>query len=113
MCGQSGCHRGHGGGCGGHSHHHEGGGHGREEACACGCGHERGHEDGGYRCGGGRGAHHGHRGRCCCCEGRPLGFRRHFVSRAERIAALEAYLAELRVEVAAVEEHLADLKKTA
>lgn len=27
-------------------------------------------------------------------------------SRAERIAALEAYLAELRAEVAAVEEHL-------
>lgn len=80
--------------CGGHGHHRRG--HAWEEACGC-CG---GHGPGGMPRG------HGHH------EGPPFGFRRRFVSRAERIAALEAYLAELRAEVAAVEEHLADLRTT-
>ncbi len=104
MCG---CCEGHGwhGGWEGRGHHHHSG----HEDCGC----EHGHRGHGGCCGGGheRGPHHGYGGRCG--EGRPGGFRRRFVSRAERIAALEAYLAELRAEVAAVEEHLADLKKAA
>jgi len=55
-----------------------------EEGCGCSCG-------------------------CSCCgEG---GFRRRYQTRAERIAELEGYLRELKTEVQAVEEHLADLKR--
>jgi hypothetical protein len=46
-------------------------------------------------------------------EGPPFGFRRRFVSRAERIQEAEAYLGELRAEIAAVEEYLAGLKAAA
>ena len=38
-------------------------------------------------------------------------FGRRFQSKAEQIAELEAYLAELKAEVQAVEEHLADLRR--
>jgi hypothetical protein len=56
-------------------------------------------------------------GRCGCgcdcgCGGhgaRP--FERRFQTKAERIAGLESYLGELKTEVQAVEEHLADLRK--
>lgn len=44
----------------------------------------------------------------CCGEGH---FHRRFQTKAEQIEALEAYLAELRLEVQAVEERLADLRK--
>ena len=44
----------------------------------------------------------------CSCES---GFQRRFQTRAEQITELEAYLSELRLEVQAVEEHLADLRK--
>ena len=106
MCGH--CeHHGHECECGGRGHHRRG----RAWEEACGCGHEHGHEEGGCCCGGhgpggmwrGRGHH----------EGPPFGFRRRFVSRAERIQEAEAYLAELRAEIAAVEEYLAGLKAAA
>ena len=59
-----------------------------EQDCTCG---------GGSNCG------------CDCCGGGH--FQRRFQTKAEQIEALEAYLKELRLEVQAVEEHLADLKK--
>jgi len=68
----------------------------------CHCGHGCGCED--------HGPHHGGR---CHHEERPLGFQRRFVGRAERIQELEAYLSELRAEIAAVEEYLAGLKAAA
>ena len=45
---------------------------------------------------------------CGCHGGR---FERRFQTKAEQIAELEAYLGELKTEVQAVEEHLADLRK--
>jgi hypothetical protein len=38
-------------------------------------------------------------------------FDRRYQTKAEKIAELESYLAELKLEVQAVEEHLADLRK--
>jgi len=55
--------------------------------CECGCGSE---------C------------ECSCHQGR---FQRRYQTKAEQIAELEEYLAELKTEVQAVEEHLADLRK--
>ncbi len=102
MCRHCECHGGRG--YEGHGHHHHGGhehcGYDHErwgDGCCCG-----GHGEGGSR----------HSGRCGCGASHPWGFYRRFVSRAERIAELEAYLAELRAEITAVEEHLAELKKT-
>lgn len=60
----------------------------------CSCGHEC---NCGCNCG------------CDCCGGHH--FHRRYQTKAEQIAELEAYLAELRLEVQAVEERLADLKK--
>jgi hypothetical protein len=48
-------------------------------------------------------------GVCQCHHGH--GFERRFQTKAEQIAELEGYLAELKLEVQAVEEQLADLKK--
>ena len=45
---------------------------------------------------------------CCGTTGR---FERRYQTKAEKIAELETYLAELNTEVQAVEEHLADLRK--
>jgi hypothetical protein len=47
-------------------------------------------------------------GECECHHGR---FERRYQTKAEQIADLEAYISELKLEVQAVEEHLADLKK--
>jgi len=47
---------------------------------------------------------------CDCCKGGHR-FQRRYQTRAEQIEVLESYLAELRLEVQAVEERLADLKK--
>ncbi|MEW6045247.1 MAG: hypothetical protein AB1609_02020 [Bacillota bacterium] len=41
----------------------------------------------------------------------PLGFRRRFITRQERIEWLEAYLSNLRQEAKAVEEALEELKR--
>jgi len=47
---------------------------------------------------------------CECCGGDDR-FERRFLTKAEQIEELESYLAELKLEVQAVEEHLADLRK--
>jgi hypothetical protein len=60
-----------------------------DQECSCGC-------DGG--CG-------------CECGGHAGHFERRYQTKAEQIAELEAYLGELKTEVQAVEEHLADLRK--
>ncbi len=69
--------------------------------CACG--------EGGCDCGGecdcGGGCDCG-----CGCACAPK-FQRRYQTKAEQIAKLEKYLAELKLEVQAVEEHLADLRK--
>ena len=46
---------------------------------------------------------------CECCGGGR--FHRRYQTKAEQIAKLETYLAELKIEVQAVEEQLADLRK--
>jgi hypothetical protein len=45
---------------------------------------------------------------CGCHSGH---FERRYQTKAEKIADLEAYLKDLKTEVQAVEEHLADLRK--
>jgi predicted RNase H-like nuclease (RuvC/YqgF family) len=45
----------------------------------------------------------------CSCHGGH--FERRYQTKAEKIADLESYLMDLKLEVQAVEEHLADLKK--
>lgn len=61
-----------------------------DENCSCGCNCN-------HNCG------------CDCCGGHH--FHRRYQTKAEQIAELEAYLAELKLEVQAVEERLADLRK--
>ena len=46
----------------------------------------------------------------CKCSGEG-GFKRRYQTRAEQIAELEPYLKEVKAEVRAVEEKLADLKR--
>ncbi len=49
---------------------------------------------------------------CSCeCGCHAGGFERRYQTKAEQIAELEAYLVELKTEVQAVEERLADLRK--
>ena len=50
---------------------------------------------------------------CGCHAGCECGghFERRYQTKAEQIAELEEYLEELKTEVQAVEEHLADLRK--
>jgi hypothetical protein len=55
------------------------------QECSCGCGCD-----------------------CCSSSGH---FERRYQTKAEKIAELESYLADLKTEVQAVEEHLADLRK--
>lgn len=47
----------------------------------------------------------------CGCHGHQDRFERRYQTKAEQIAELESYLSELKLEVQAVEEHLADLKQ--
>jgi hypothetical protein len=125
-------------GCGCHSPHHPEPGcacgcHDRghyAQRCTCGC-----HDRGGYGRGGYDRGHHGHRcacgctcschdqeragtceceeGQCgedCTCPCHDVGFRRRFVSRAERIEWLEAYLEALEAEAQGVRERLQELE---
>jgi hypothetical protein len=46
----------------------------------------------------------------CDCSGES-GFKRRYQTKAEQIADLEPYLKDLKAEVRAVEEKLADLKR--
>jgi hypothetical protein len=51
---------------------------------------------------------------CGCgseCHSHGSHFERRYQTKAEQIAELETYLNELRLELQAVEEHLADLRK--
>ena len=50
-------------------------------------------------------------GGMCECGSDGGHFERRYQTKAEQIAELEAYLRELKTEVQAVEEHLADLHK--
>jgi hypothetical protein len=59
--------------------------------CGCGCG--------------------GECAKSCECNCHNHHFQRRYQTKAEKIAELEVYLAELRLEVQAVEEHLTDLKE--
>ena len=94
-----------------HCEHHEGQdcdckGECKEGDCKCseGCGSEGccGHDErccgGSCHCGGAGPCHGGH-------------FQRRYQTKAEQVAELEAYLGELKLEVQAVEERLADLRK--
>ena len=47
---------------------------------------------------------------CECC-GDDGHFQRRYQTKEEQIAVLETYLSELKLELQAVEEHLADLRK--
>jgi hypothetical protein len=54
----------------------------------------------------------GHGGEACDCQGDgPHKFHRRYQTRAEQLTELEGYLAELKAEVQAVEERLADLRR--
>ena len=69
------------------------------------------------------GSHHGDSGCCCgrqeghghhggeCCGSFGGGYRRRFMTRAERIAGLEEYQAELTKELEAVAETIQELKR--
>jgi hypothetical protein len=50
-------------------------------------------------------------GDACECECGSGGFQRRYQTKAEQISELEEYLNELKAEVQAVEERLADLHK--
>jgi hypothetical protein len=50
--------------------------------------------------------HCGHEGCHCSCH-----FERRYQTKAEQIAALDTYLSELKLEVRAVEEKIAELHK--
>jgi hypothetical protein len=50
-------------------------------------------------------------GNTCDCNCHKGHFERRYQTKAEKMAELEAYLSELKLEVQAVEEHLADLRK--
>jgi hypothetical protein len=65
---------------------------GKNETCECGGG-----SSGGCDCG------------CECCSGGR--FHRRYQTKAEQIADLEDYLTDLKAEVQAVQERLADLRK--
>ena len=54
-----------------------------------------------------RGESHDHE--CCCGHGNQ--FHRRYQTKAEKIAELEQYQGELKTELQAVEEMLADLRK--
>jgi hypothetical protein len=72
------------------------------EQAVCDCGEE-------CSCGGECGCGSCHCGGECNCNG--SHFQRRFRTKAEQIVELETYLSELKLEVQAVEEMLADLKK--
>lgn len=50
---------------------------------------------------------------CCCCHrsDHETGFSRRFQTKQERIEALQQYLRQLKAEIQAVEEQLADLNR--
>jgi len=94
----------------GHSHHLHS--HARAHAfsrggSSCCCGEPTPHHGDGCSDSGTTGHHESG----CCDVGSRVGFHRRFTGRDEVFARLEAYLAELRAEAKAVEEHIAEFKK--
>jgi hypothetical protein len=71
---------------------------GKSNKCSC-------RNDGGCECGEGCGCE------CCCCGSSEGGFKRRYQTKAEQVAELEQYLKDLKDEVQAVEERLADLRR--
>ena len=62
------------------------------------------------------GSHHGfqrtgHRNMCFCGCDDPLYFRPGFMTKKQKITRLEKHLENLREEVKAVEEHIAEIRK--
>ena len=53
----------------------------------------------------------GESGNACECDCHKGHFERRYQTKGEKIAEMEAYLDELKLEVQAVEEHLADLRR--
>jgi len=78
--------------------------HESDHDCCCEERHSHGH---GHGCCCNEHGRHGHRG---CGESHGRRFHRRFATRAERVAWLEEYLEDLRAEVKAVEEHIAEMK---
>ena len=72
--------------------------------CNCGDSHDNHEYCDGEGCGG-----ECHCGGGCDCDSHH--FQRKFKTKAEQIAELESYLSELKKEVQAVEEMVADLRK--
>ncbi len=70
---------------------------GEHHSGQCECGESHGGCGCGCDCGGEGHAHH--------------GFERRYQTKSEQITTLEAYLSDLKNEVQAVEEHLADLRR--
>jgi hypothetical protein len=68
--------------------------HHQDQGCDCG----ESYMEGSCECGGG-----------CCGDG--SHFQRRYQTKEEQIAELEYYLKDLKLEVQAVEERLADLRK--
>ena len=106
--------------CGQGKHHHgecdcHGGRHGEHhEENGCDCHRHAEHE---CNCGCHEGECDKHQDRreseCGCHEGSEsmeTHFERRFVTRAERIAQMEAYLKDLQTEAKAVEERIAEMK---
>ncbi len=87
------CNEGHG-----HRHHQH-----RHHECECGerCDCKSSECECGEGC-------HGKDGGCKCGSGK---FRRRYRTQAEQLSELEEYLAELKAEVQAVEEKVAELRK--
>lgn len=86
--------------------HHRHGHHGHHGSHSCECHSEREHR---ADCECGCSTEHGNHGGCCHGGGHH-GFRRHYRSKAEVIAELESYLAELKAEAQAVEERLTEIR---
>ena len=73
------------------------------------CNHHGSHHENSDCCGSGHQKGQGHHGSECCCSSG--GYRRRFMTRAERIAGLEEYQAELTKELEAVAETIQELKR--
>ncbi len=58
------------------------------------------------------GGHSGHHRDSSCGHGEALQFHRRFESREEKIAKLQAYLADLQAEAQAVQEELTRLRQS-
>lgn len=89
-----------------HGHHNHARAHAFSEACCCGAPVR----DPMRGCG--EPAPVAHHGSGCCDTGAGIDFHRRFVSREEKIARLEAYLADLQAEAQAVQEKVTRLRQS-